>query len=59
MMCLVEIIHDVVEDETEDTPLILAVKNFTSFLDLTDMTGDSPTNLHVIKLLIEFGMISL
>ena len=59
MICLVEIIHDVVEDETEDTPLILAVKNFTSFLDLTDMTGDSPTNLQVIKLLIEFGMISL
>ena len=59
MMCLIEIIHDVVEDETEDTPLILAVKNFTSFLDLTDMTGDSPTNLQVIKLLIEFGMISL
>ena len=59
MMCLVEIIHDVVEDETEDTPLILAVKNFTSFLDLTDMTGDSPTNLQVIKLLIEFGMNSL
>ena len=59
MICLVEIIHDVVEDETEDTPLILAIKNFTSFLDLTDMTGDSPTNLQVIKLLIEFGMISL
>ena len=59
MMCLIEIIHDVVEDETEDTPLILAVKNFTSFLDLTDMTCDSPTNLQVIKLLVEFGMISL
>ena len=59
MMCLIEIIHDVVEDETEDTPLILAVKNFTSFLDLTDMTGDSPTNLQVIKLLVEFGMNSL
>ena len=56
MMCLLEIIHDPVEDETEDTPLILAIKNFTSFLDLIDMTGDSPTNIQVIKLLIEFGM---
>ena len=56
MMCLLEIIHDQVEDETEDTPLILAIKNFTSFLDLIDMTGDSPTNIQVIKLLIEFGM---
>ena len=56
MMYLLEIICDPVEDETEDTPLILAIKNFTSFLDLIDMTGDSPTNLQVIKLLIEFGM---
>ena len=58
MMCLLEIIHDPVEDETEDTPLILAIKNFTSFLDLDDMTDDGPTNLQVIKLLIDFGMIS-
>ena len=56
MMYLLEIICDPVEDETQDTPLILAIKNFTSFLDLIDMTGDSPTNLQVIKLLIEFGM---
>ena len=59
MMCLLEIIHDPVEDETEDTPLILAIKNFTSFLDLSDMTGDSPTNMQAIKLLIEFGMVFL
>ena len=59
MICALEIIHEMVEDETEDTPLILAIKHFTSFLDKTDMTCDNPTNLQVIKLLIEFGMISL
>ena len=60
LMFLLEIIHDVVKDETEDTPLILAIKNFTSLLGLSDrMTGDSPINLQVIKLLIEFGMFYL
>ena len=60
MMFLLEIIHDAVKDETEDTPLILAIKNCTSLLGLNDrITGDSPINLQVIKLLIEFGMFYL
>ena len=52
---LLEIIHDPVDDETEDTPLILAIKNFTSFLSPCDLTSDSPANLQVIKLLLDFG----
>lgn len=50
-----EIIHDPVEDETEDTPLILAIKNFTSFLSPSDLTSDNPTNLEVVKLLLACG----
>ena len=51
-----EIVHDPVEDETEDTPLILAIKSFTSFLTTPlDLANDSPLNLQVIKLLLEFG----
>ena len=50
------ILHDPVEDATEDTPLILAIKSFTSFLTTPlDLANDSPLNLQVIKLLLEFG----
>ena len=49
-----EIINNPVEDETENTPLILALKYFTSSsVDILDLTRN--VNLEVIKLLIEFG----
>ena len=54
-----EIIHDPVDDETEDTPLILAIKNFTSFLSPLDLTSDSPVNLQVVKLLLDFGKLKI
>ena len=56
---LLEIIHDPVDDETEDTPLILAIKNFTSFLGPYDLTSDSPANLQVVKLLLDFGKLKM
>ena len=43
----------------EDTPLILAIKNFTSFLSPYDLTSDSPANLQVIKLLLDFGKLRM
>ena len=48
-----------VDDETEDTPLILAIKNFTSFLNPLDLTSDSPVNLRVVKLLLDFGKLKI
>ena len=58
LLCL-EIIQDPVEDEIEDTPLILAIKNFTSFLHPLDLTADSPTNLEVVRLMIQFGKLNV
>ena len=55
LLLFVEIVQDPVEDETADTPLILAIRNFTSFLNPVDLTSDVPNNLQVVKLLIQFG----
>ena len=51
----IEIIHDPVEDKLEDTPLILAIKYFTTFLDRLNLTDGKSTNLEVVKLLLDFG----
>ena len=55
LLLFIEIVQDPVEDKTEDTPLILAIKNFTSFLKPVDLISDSPANVQVVKLLIQFG----
>ena len=50
-----EIVLDATEESTQDTPLILAIKNYTSSLDRHDWTADRDNNLKVIDKLIQFG----
>ena len=51
----VEIVFDAIEDSTQDTPLILAIKNYTNSFDRHDWTADKDNNLKVIDKLIQFG----
>ena len=51
-----EIAFDTTEDDIQDTPLILAIKNYTSSVDRHDWTADEDINLKVIDMLIKFGM---
>lgn len=51
-----EIVLDTTEDDTQDTPLILAIKNYRSSADRHDWNADEDNNLEVIQHLIHFGM---
>ena len=53
---IAEIVLDTTEDDTQDTPLILAIKNYRSSADRHDWTADEDINLKVIDHLIHFGM---
>jgi len=44
------------EDDSEDTPLILAIKHFTSFVNPMNLAEEEgTTNLDVVTSLIQFG----
>jgi len=50
-----EIVCEPTMNKNQDTPLILAIKNFTSFVDQNDLTMEDFTSLDIVTCLIEFG----
>ena len=52
----IEIVSIPTEDDNEDTPLILAIKHFTSFVNPMNLSEEEgTTNLDVVVTLIQFG----
>lgn len=52
---LLEIVSMPTEDDNEDSPLILAIKHFTSFVNPMNLSEENSTNLDVVTNLIQFG----
>jgi len=50
-----EIVCEPIKDKNQDTPLILAIKHFTSFVDRNDLAMENFTSLDMVTCLIEFG----
>jgi len=52
----IEIVSVPTEDDNEDTPLILAIKHFTSFVNPMNLSEEGgTTNIDVVINLIQFG----